>query len=131
MALIVMAAFNFNDVKIVDMNSRIYGNTMLFYAGGIAGSLLVMKLSMLMTKFGGVICDFMNCCGRQSMFILVLHPITANIFYDILAAGTNFTPEEFFTEPIIILTAVTLGVVIPLIIAKRFGKFPVLKYFCA
>lgn len=134
MALIVMTTFSFNDFK-VNMSARIYGNTMLLYAGGIAGSLLVMKLfmklSMLMTKFGGVICDFMNACGRQSMFILVLHPITANIFYDILAYSTNFTPEEFFTDPIIICTTTLIGTLIPLFIAEKFGKLPVMKYFCS
>ena len=33
----------------VDMNFRRYGNALMFYAGGLSGTLLVMKLSMLTT----------------------------------------------------------------------------------
>ena len=65
------------------------------------------------------------------MMILVLHPIVANVFYELIAATTNFPPEEFFREPIIIFGATLLSVLIPLWIAERFGKLPVLKYFCA
>ena len=113
----------------VDINFRHYGEPFLFYAGGLAGTLLLMKLSALTT--GGKIFSLISDCGRQTMMILVLHPIIANIFYEIIAATTNFPPEEFFKEPIIICAATLLGVLIPLWIAKRFGKLPVLKYFCA
>ncbi|MBR2775108.1 MAG: acyltransferase family protein [Selenomonadaceae bacterium] len=113
----------------VDMHSRRYGESLMFYAGGMAGTLLVMKLSALMA--GGKTSSLISDCGRQSMMILILHPIIANVFYETVAATTNFPPEEFFTEPIIIFAATALGVLIPLFIAKRFGKLPVLKYFCA
>ena len=104
---------------------------MLLYAGGIAGTLLVMKLSLLMTKFGGVIRDFMNACGRQSMLILVVHPITANIFYDVIVSVLNVPAEKIFSEPPIIFFITVSGVLIPLFIAEKFGKLPVLKYFCS
>lgn len=112
----------------VDMNFRRYGEPFLFYAGGIAGTLLVMKLSALMTS--GKLFALISACGRQSLMILVMHQIVANVFYEIIAVTTSFPPEAFFYEPVIIFGATLLGVVVPLFIAERFGKLPVLKYFC-
>lgn len=126
LSLIIIVAFCFN-VRI-DMNYRCYGNVLLFYAGGIAGTLLIMKLSALMTE--GKVFELISACGRQSMMILVMHLIFANVFYEIIAATTNFPPKVFFYDPIIISGATLVGVLIPLFIAERFGKFPVLKYFC-
>lgn len=127
MTLMFILAFQFN--SLINMTFRCYGEIFLFYSGSIAGTLLVMKLSALMTN--GKIFSLISDCGRQSMIILVLHPIIANVFYEAVAATTNFPPEEFFTEPIIIASATALGVLIPLFIAKKFGRLPVLKYFCA
>lgn len=126
LTLIVIVAFCFN-VRI-DMNYRCYGNALLFYAGGIAGTLLIMKLSALMTE--GKVFELISACGRQSMMILVMHLIFANVFYEIIAATTNFPPKVFFYEPVIIFGATLVGVLIPLFIVERFGKLPVLKYFC-
>ena len=125
--LIVVLSFFFNER--VDMNFRQYGEPFLFYAGGLAGTLLVMKLSALTT--GGKIFSLISDCGRQTMMILVLHPIIANIFYEVLAHTTDMPPEEFFTDSAVSCAATMLGVLIPLGIAKRFGKLPVLKLFCA
>lgn len=126
LTLIVVVAFCFNDR--VDMNYRCYGNALLFYTGGIAGTLLIMKLSALMTE--GKVFELISACGRQSMMILVMHLIFANVFYEIIAATTNFPPKVFFYEPVIIFGATLMGVLIPLFIVERFGKLPVLKYFC-
>ena len=127
MTLILVFGAYFNER--IDMNFRVYGNVLMFYAGGIIGTLLVMKISVLTTD--GKISSLISDCGRQSMMILVLHPIIANVFYEAVAATTNFPPEEFFTEPTIICATTLLGVLIPLFIAEKFGKLPVLKYFCA
>ena len=89
--MILLFAFQFN--AHVDMNFRQYGEPFLFYAGGLAGTLLVMKLSALMT--GGKIFSLISDCGRQTMMILVLHPIIANIFYEVLAHTTNIPPKNF------------------------------------
>ena len=112
----------------VDMNFRTYGDAFLFYAGGLAGTLILMKISVLMTD--GKIFSLISDCGRQSMMILVLHPITANIFYEIIVDGFNFPAEKIFSEPTIIFGATVTGVLIPLFLAKKFGKLPVVKYFC-
>ena len=127
LAAIIFLAFCLN--VSVDMNFRQYGEPFLFYAGGLAGTLLVMKLSALTT--GGKIFSLISSCGRQSMMILVLHPIIANVFYEVFAQATDIPPEKFFTDSAVICASTVLGVLIPLWIAKRFGKLPVLKYFCA
>lgn len=126
LTLLLMFAFCLNTHA--SMNGRHYGEPFLFYAGGIAGTLLVMKLSALMTR--GKIFSLISNCGRQSMTILVLHPIIANVLYEIIAHSTDFPPKSFFKEPIIIFTVTVTGVLIPLFIAKRFGKLPVLRIFC-
>ena len=58
-AAVVVLAFCLNIS--VDMNFRQYGEPFLFYAGGLAGTLLLMKLSALMT--GGKI--FLLISGKQ------------------------------------------------------------------
>ena len=126
---IVIGVFFFNEH--IDMNFRLYGNSILFYAGGIAGSLLVMKLSMLAAKVRGKFFTLIEDCGKETMLILVLHPIIANIFYEILAQNTDISPDNFLLNPAISFTATVLGVLIPLFIAKKFGKLPVLKHFCS
>ena len=126
--LLLLAAFHFN--ILVSMHLRQYGNPLLFYAGGIAGALLVMKLSMLLTKFGGALYKVMSYCGRQSMSILILHPLFIAITYDLLeVAGLN--RELFLIDARIIFPATAAGVLLPVFIAKRFGKLPLLKFFCA
>lgn len=124
--LILLGVFYFNET--IDINTRIYGNPLLFYAGGIAGSLLVMKFSMLMTD--GKIFSLISDCGRQSMMILVLHSIIFNIAYEIIVDALNFPAEKIFTDAAVIFFVTAAGVLIPLFIAKKFGKLPVLKYFC-
>ena len=111
-----------------DMNYRNYGDLFLSYSGAMTGTLIIMKLSILMKN--GKIFSLISDCGRQSMMILILHLLFAGIFYEIIAATTNFPPKEFLTNPIIIFGATLFGVLIPLFIAKKFGQLPVLKYFC-
>ena len=124
--LIVVAAFCLN--IFVGMNSRNYGDPFLFYAGGLAGTLLVMKISALMTD--GKIFSLVSDCGRQSMMILLLHLTITNIIYEIIIGVLNFPPEKILTDPAVIFCATVTGTLIPLFIAKKFGKLPVVKYFC-
>lgn len=129
LTLILIAAFIFNEH--VDMNNRIYGNALMFYAGGLSGTLLLMKLSVLVTKVGGQICALIKDCGRQSMMILVMHPIIANIFYEVIVRAADFPPEKLFADPTAIFFATCFGTLIPLFVAKKFGTLPVLKHFAA
>ena len=116
LAVILIGAVHFNGR--IDMNYRIYGNALLFYLGAIVGTLLVMKISTLIAR--GKIFSLISDCGKESMTILIWHPIIANVFYEILARFTALDPEEFFTNPIIIFCATTLGTLISLLIAKKF-----------
>ena len=125
--LILLGVFYFNET--IDVNTRIYGNPLLFYAGGLAGTLLVMKLSALIANVN--IFSVISYCGRQTMMVLVMHTILLNIFYDILVDVFKFPAEKIYTDYVVIFSATLIGVVIPLLIAKKFGRLPVLKYFSA
>lgn len=124
--IILLAACHFN--TFIDMNNRKYGNFVLFYINGIAGSLLVMKISMLATNFKNKFCDLISYCGQKSITILILHPIIIAIMYDLirLIANENFIRCAFICIPAIVICAV----LIPVWIAKNFEDKPVLKYFC-
>ena len=126
--LILIAAFYFNIH--VDMDYREYGNPLLFYSGGIAGTLLVMKLSALMST-GNKIFSLISNCGRQSMMILVLHLLVIEFLYNLFVRNELITTSELYNNPAIIFTVTLMGTIVPLWIAKRFGKLPVLKNFCA
>ena len=126
-AFMLMFAFQFN--QRVEMSGAIFGEPFLFYAGATAGTLIIMKLSALMTD--GKIFSLISDCGRQSMLILVLHPLIIELLYNVLVRNNLATLEEIYNIPIFIFLSVAAGVLIPLFIAKKFGKLPVLKYFCA
>ena len=125
--LIMVVAFHLN--IFVGMNARLYGEPFLFYAGAIAGTLIIMKLSALVTE--GKIFSLISDCGRQSMMILVLHPLIIELLYNVLVRNNFATLAEIYNVPIFIFLSMMSGVLIPLFIAKKFGKLPVLKYFCA
>jgi len=125
--LILLGVFYFNET--IDVNTRIYGNPLLFYAGGLAGTLLVMKLSALIANVN--IFSAISYCGRQTMMVLVMHTILLNIFYNVIIDIFNFPAEKIYTDYVVIFATTMIGVIIPLLIAKKFGRLPVLKYFCA
>lgn len=122
LAVIFAIAFYFNGF--VDMNTRNYSNLTLFYGGGLAGSLLLMKISMTVANFQSKFNEFIIYCGRQSLAILVFHPI-------ILAVAAQLLETRFDSIWGFIFTLATCGVIIPVCIAKNFGDKPIIKYFCA
>lgn len=126
-SFLLMFAFKFN--QRVETSGAIFGEPFWFYAGAIAGSLVIMKLSALMTD--GKIFSLISDCGRQSMMILVLHPLIIELLYNILVRNNFATLAEIYHLPIFIFLSTTTGVLIPLLIAKKFGRLPVLKNFCA
>ena len=134
-ACLILLALPFLEIWLsgyVDMNKRIYGNFILFYAAGIAGSLLVMKISVLLTSFSNKFCDFISYCGRQSLMILILHVPIIEIVYQatllIASLNSEFSVRILFPEFYFVL--LICGVLIPVWIAKNFGKAPVIKNFC-
>ena len=115
--------------KRIEMSGAIYGEPLLFYAGGIAGTLLVMKISALINS--GKIFSLISDCGRQSIIILVLHLPIIEVVYNILVRKNFVVSTNLYNDPAVIFVVTVTSVLIPLIIAKRFGKLPVIKYFCA
>lgn len=112
----------------ISMNLRNYGDLLLLYVGGVAGTLLVMKLATLMKN--GKIFSLISFCGRQSMFVMTMHLIIAFVVYDLVANVGGLSVAAVRSLPEVIFTITLLGLLIPLFIAERFGKLPVLKYFC-
>ena len=114
----------------ISLAHRIYGDWFLLCAGGVSGTLLAIKFSVKMTTLGGKFCELMKYCGRQSLFVMTAHLIIAFAVYDFVANITGLTVEVVRPLPEVIFTITLLGFLIPLFIAKKFGKLPVLKYFC-
>lgn len=125
-ALLLIFSFQFN--QRVEMSASIFGEPFWFYARGLTGTLIVMKLSALIKS--GKIFSLINYCGRQSMLILVLHPLIIELLYNLLVRNNFATLAEVYHVPFFIFLSTALGVLIPLFIAKKFGKLPVIKYFC-
>ena len=67
---IFLAAAYFNSY--VDMNNRVYGNLLLFYLAGIAGSLLAIKGTKLLSK-SRLFTALLTYIGRESLVILIFH----------------------------------------------------------
>jgi fucose 4-O-acetylase-like acetyltransferase len=108
------------------MDKRLYSDPILFYIGGISGSILLMKFSMWASKFGNKICNFVEYCGKQSLLILTLHiPIFA-VLYNLILSNVAEDSVQNYLE----LIFIGGGVIIPVMIAKKFGNKPILKYFC-
>lgn len=53
------------------------------------------------------------------------------IFNQILVQNNFVAPSQLYSEPLIIFVVTIAGVLIPLFIADKFGKLPILKYFCS
>lgn len=131
--IILAVMFGVNSINgFVTMHSSHYGNPILFYIGGISGSLILMKISMILSDFNNKLFDFVKYCGKQSMAILILHiPIIA-IAYNLTVViepknaelGLRLLSTEFETFVII------CGIIVPVLIVKKFKDKPIIKYFC-
>lgn len=115
----------------ISMNIRDYGDCFLLYAGGVTGTLIIMKVATLMTSINGIFCKLMKYCGQQSLFVMTMHLLIAFITYDFVASATGLEVKIVRSLPEVIFAIILLGLLIPLLIAKKFGKLPVLKYFCS
>lgn len=67
---IFLGAAYFNSY--VDMNNRVYGNLLLFYLAGIAGSLLAIKGTRLLAK-SRLFTALLTYIGQESLVILIFH----------------------------------------------------------
>lgn len=114
----------------ISMFIRDYGDLFLLYVGGIAGTLLVMKISRILVCCEGKFCDLMKYCGRQSLFVMTAHLIIAFTIYDLVAQITGLSVVTVRTLPAVIFAVTLFGLLIPLWFVKHFGKLSVVKYFC-
>ena len=127
--ILMFIAFTFNPP--IDMSFRMYYNPILFYSGGIAGTILVIKLSMICTERKNVIADFITYCGFQSVIIVAVHIPVVMVVYDVIAAFTPYNTQRLMqSQWLVVIFTASAAVAVPLIIAKKFGKKPVIKYFC-
>ena len=56
----------------ISMNQRNYGHFfLLMYIGGVSGTLLQMKFADFCSRFRGIVTEFIEYCGKQSLIILV------------------------------------------------------------
>lgn len=129
MVLLALVTLSFLSNKFVDMNGRDYGNLILFYFGGISGSLLVIKISMILANFSNKIFDLIKYCGVQSLAILILHMPILDIVHHVIKTIGEYNIDNLPSEYNIFL--IIFGVIIPVLIAKKFGDKPVIKYFCS
>lgn len=114
----------------ISMHVREYGDWFLLNVGGIAGTLLIMKFSVAMTKIGGKFFELMRYCGQQSLFVMSAHLVIAFAIYDFVANFSGLEVSIVRSLPEVIFAITLAGFLIPLWIAVRFGKFPLMKYFC-
>jgi acyltransferase len=62
----------------VDMNGRIYKNFLLFYMGGVSGSILIFVLSRTIGLYQKISVFFTNC-GKETLIILFFHSISFKV----------------------------------------------------
>lgn len=115
----------------ISMYIRNYGDLFLLYLGGISGTLLIMKFSVFMSNVGGKIFELMKYCGQKSLFVMTAHLVIVFAVYDLITNVTYLPVKLIRPLPEVIFAITLLGFLIPLFIAKKFGKLPVLKYFCS
>ncbi|MNC14100.1 hypothetical protein D3C75_618660 [compost metagenome] len=70
------------------MNNREYGNLLLFYTAGIAGSLLAIKITQLLSK-SRFFAATLTYIGQESLAILIFH-------YGIFILLLNFVEHYVF-----------------------------------
>lgn len=125
----VILAFKFN--IFADISFRMYGNAIILYVGGIGGTILCIKFAEIITKIGGKISDLITYCGLQSILVVAIHIPIILIFYDIIMGMKLFENDKLLHSSwIVAIIFLIIGVTIPLLIAKKFGNKPVIKYFC-
>lgn len=128
--LLFGAAFYCNGY--ISMHDRNYQNIFLLYIGGICGTLILIKISMILANFGNKIFDFIKFCGRQSLAILIFRVPAIDVAYHLTTIFDSRNAELGLRHlpPDVNLVIIIFSVILPAIIAKKFFKAPVIKNFC-
>ena len=124
------AAFYFNGY--ISMHDRNYQNIFMLYIGGISGTLILMKLSMILENFRNKIFDFIKYCGKQSLAILIFHVPAIDAAYHLTILFDSRIAEIGLRHlpPEVNLVIIIFSVIVPLFIVKKFKDKPIIKNFC-
>jgi len=68
----------------VDMNARRFSNLLEFYVGGISGSLIVIWISIMLSKVN-VLNKCFGLLGRNSLYILIFHSFSGRFYFNVLS----------------------------------------------
>lgn len=121
--LIVLVIFvaNYFINSSVDMNERVYNNLLLFYVGGISGSILAFKLTKILV-LNKTIVNIFSYLGANSLMILLFHShgLTASSIL-LRQISPNTLPFEW-------AVCIVMSICISLTIAQIINKFSTLNF---
>jgi fucose 4-O-acetylase-like acetyltransferase len=103
----------------VDMNNRLYGNIFLFYTSGISGSIFILLLSKLASRFN-VLVQLLSLIGRESLLILIFH-------FGFCFILLNFINERLFNNSINWTVYLILGILLPMIFGNIIKRVTILN----
>lgn len=130
MALLLAFLIVANINSSINMDLRKYGNYMLFYIGGITGTFLVISLAVYITKLKKCVRDGLVYCGQQSVFILIGHYIVKTFYTKVyIMLKPNIVAETVRLNVDYAVEATLLGILIPVIVCKYLGNYPILREF--
>lgn len=119
--IIFMLSNAFNSV---DTSHRIYGNLFLYYAGGISGTILILKLSDLLdVSMKKTLGKLLAYCGKESMSILMWHGWGLKIATLLMAIliGKNFLNTKYLLWPMLVIISILFSITI-LYVKNKFLK---------
>ncbi|MCM3569375.1 acyltransferase family protein [Neobacillus mesonae] len=119
--LVAIFVISFYINKHVDMNDRDYGNLFFFYLGGFSGSLLIFKLTKLLSRFQ-LIVKLFSYFGRESLTILIFH---AGIGFVIITGINDFLLSFLKFNWVVYIVG---GISISLVIGWLIKKFSILNF---
>lgn len=82
----------------IDMNARCFNNPIIFYFTAIAGTLIILKISMLLEKVKYAK-DFFGYLGIKSLYIMALHIPAGSIMYNIFMGLLPTQIQNYLWKP--------------------------------
>jgi acyltransferase len=117
--VVFVASYYFNST--VNMNKRMYGNLLLFYTGGISGSLLVIAVTNQLVRFKGFVKVF-SFMGKESLAILIFHATIGFI------VALKINELLFKTGEVHWVLNTVFGVVVSLLINEVVKRIPIFNF---
>lgn len=133
--VLVFAAFFINSM--IDVNVRRYQNLIVFFAGGMAGTLLTFQFAQYLDKISCTrkINELLILCGKWTLFLLIVHGIVEVRIaqFWLYLAGLPVTIDIRGVSAYALSYAVVtipISILIPLILVKCFGNTRFMHLFC-